>query len=117
MKEEPAAAGRGAHRRGNPLSILGFRMGAVVAGGGGAVAWGSPEKKLGTGGPRGMAGAAADRRWGVFSGRAGRRTTGRGRRGAAVWPVVAGGSGGWMLKMNCKPLISYPMATKSTDQR
>ena len=29
---------------------------------GGAVAWGSLEKKLGTGGPRGMAGAAADRR-------------------------------------------------------
>ncbi|TKW71129.1 MAG: hypothetical protein DI610_11610 [Staphylococcus hominis] len=94
VKEEPAAAGRGARRRGTPLSILGFRVGAVVAGGGGAVAWGSPEKKLGTGGPRGMAGAAADRRWGVFSGRAGRRTAGRGRRGAAVWPVVAGGSGG-----------------------
>ena len=47
MKEELAAAGRGARRRGTPLSILGFRMGAVVAGGGGAVAWGSPEKKLG----------------------------------------------------------------------
>ena len=39
---------------------------------GGAVAWGSPEKKLGTRGPRGMAGAAADRWWGVFSGWAGR---------------------------------------------
>ena len=39
------------------------------------------------GGPRGMAGAAADRRWGVFSGRAGRHTAGRGRRGAAVWPA------------------------------
>ena len=62
----------------------------MVAGGGGAVAWGSPEKKLGTGGPRGMAGAAADRRWGVFSGRAGRRTAGRGRRGAA--------GGGWRLR-------------------
>ena len=59
----------------------------MVAGGGGAVVWGSPEKKLGTGGPRGMAGAAADRRWGVFSGRAGRRTAGRGRRGAAVCPT------------------------------
>ena len=79
--------------------------------------WGSPEKKLGTGGPRGMAGAAADRRWGVFSGRAGRRTAGRGRRGAAVWPVMAGGSGGWRLKMNRRPLISYPTAAKSTDQR
>ena len=29
----------------------------MVAGGGGALAWGSPEKKLSTGGPRGMAGA------------------------------------------------------------
>ena len=65
-------------------------------------------------GPRGMAGAAADRRWGVFSGR---RTAGRGRRGAAVWPVVAGGSGGGRLKMNRMPLISYPTAAKSTDQR
>ena len=65
----------------------------VVAGGGGAVAWGSLEKKLGTGWPRGMAGAVADRQWGVFSGRAGRRTAGRGRQGAAIWPVVAGGSG------------------------
>ena len=44
------------------------------------MAWGSPEKKLSTGGPRGMAGAVADRRWGVFLRRAG--------------PVVAGGSGG-----------------------
>ena len=34
MKEEPAAAGRGACRRGTPLSILGFRVGAVVTGGG-----------------------------------------------------------------------------------
>ena len=33
VKEEPPAAGRGARRRGTPLSILGFRMGAVVAGG------------------------------------------------------------------------------------
>ena len=32
------------------------------------------------GGPRGMVGAAADRRWGVFSGRAGQRTAGRGQR-------------------------------------
>ena len=28
VKEEPAAAGRGDHRRGTPLSILGFRVGA-----------------------------------------------------------------------------------------
>ena len=39
------------------------------------------------GGHRGMAGAAVDRRWGVFSGRARWRTAGRGRRGAAVWPA------------------------------
>ena len=64
------------------------------------------------GGARGMAGAAVDRRWGVFSRRAGRRTAGRGRRGAAVWPVVAGGSGGWRLKMNRRPLISYPTTAK-----
>ena len=59
------------------------------------------------GGPRGMAGAAADRRWGVVSGRAGRRTAGRERRETAVWPVVAGGSGGWRLKMNCRPSLNY----------
>ena len=29
MKEEPAAAGRGARRRGTPLSILGFRAGVL----------------------------------------------------------------------------------------
>ena len=69
------------------------------------------------GGARGMAGEAADRRWGVFSGRAGRHTDGRGRQGAVVWPLVAGGSGGWRLKMNRRPLISYPTAAKSTDQR
>ena len=49
--------------------------------------------------------------------RAGRRTAGRGRRGAAIWPVVAGGSWGWRLKMNRRPLISYPTAAKLTDQR
>ena len=64
-----------------------------------------PEKKLGArGGARGMAGAAADRRWGVVSGR-------------AVRPVVAGGSGGWSLMINWRPLISYPTAGKSDDQR
>ena len=70
--------------------------GVVVPGGGGVVAWGSPEKKLGTGEPRGMAGAAADRRWGVFSGRAGRRTAGRGRRGLLFgrWWLAAQGGGG-----------------------
>ena len=66
----------------------------MVAGGGGAVAWGSPEKKLGMGGgPRGMAGAAVDWRWGVFSGRAGRRTAGRGRRGGCCLD-----GGGWRLR-------------------
>ena len=91
MKEEPAAAGKGARRRGTPLSTLGFRMGTVVTGGGGALAgqWRGDRRRKSSarGGARGMAGAAAGRRWGVFSGRAG-------RRGAAVWPVVAGGSGG-----------------------
>ena len=61
------------------------------------MAWGSPEKKLGTGevgvGSRGMAGAAADRRWGVFSGRAWRRTAGHGRRGGGC---LAGD--GWRLR-------------------
>ena len=83
MKEEPATAGRGARWRGTPLSILGFRMGAVVAGVGGAVAWGSPEKKLGTGGLEGWPG---------------RRRTDGGEcfRGGAG----AGGSagGGWRLR-------------------
>ena len=59
-----------------------------------AVAWGSPEKKLDAEGPRGMAGAVADRRWGVVSGWAG-------RRGGADRPRVAGAggsaSGGWRL--------------------
>ena len=43
-----------------------------------------------------MAGAAADWRWGVVSGRAGRRGgAGRPRAaGLAVRPVVSGGSGG-----------------------
>ena len=49
-------------------------MGAVVAGGGGR--WrgggvGIAEEKARHGGARGMAGAAADRRWGVVSGRRG----------------------------------------------
>ena len=39
------------------------------------------------------------------------------RARVALWPVVAGGSGGWRLKMNRRPLISYPTAAKSTDQR
>ena len=50
------------------------------------MAWRSSEKKLGMGGPRGMAGAAVDRRWGVVLG----------RRGCAG----NGGStgGGWRLR-------------------
>ena len=47
------------------------------------------EKAWRGGGARGMAGAAADRRWGVVSGRAGQRG-GTGRPRAAR----AGGSGG-----------------------
>ena len=42
---------------------------------------------------------------------------GHGRRRPTVRPAVAGGSGGWRLKINCSPLISYPMAGKSTDQK
>ena len=57
-------------------------MAAVVAGGGGAVAWGSPEKKLGTGGLEGWPG---------------RRQTGggeffRGGRGGCL------AGGGWRLR-------------------
>ena len=70
----------------------------MVAGGGGALAgrWRGDRRRKSSargGAARGMAGAAADRRWGVFSGRAGRRTAGRGRRGAAVWPVVPAAQG------------------------
>ena len=113
VKEEPAVAGRGACRRGTPIYIR------VQGGSGGRRRWwgggvGITRVKARHGGPRGMAGAAADRRWGVFSGRC---TAGRGRRGAAVWPVVAGGSVRWRLKMNRRPLISYPTAAKSTNQR
>ena len=42
-----------------------------------------------------MAGAAADRRWGVFLGLAGRRTTGRGRRGRGGCCLAGGG---WRLR-------------------
>ena len=67
-------------------------MGAVVAGVGGAVAWGSPEKKLGTGGLEGWPGR--------------RRTGGgecfRGGRGGAPPAVGDRGSGltggGWRLR-------------------
>ena len=53
--------------------------------------WGSLEKKLGGGGAgaRGMAGAAADRRWGVVSGRTGRRG-GAGRRFGRWWLAAQG---------------------------
>ena len=85
MKEEPAAAGRGARRRGTPLSILGFRMGAVVAGGGEALAgrW------------RGDRRRKSSARGGL-EGWPGRRRTGggecfRGGRGGA--PPAAGGGG------------------------
>ena len=85
VKEEPAAAGRGAHRRGTPLSILGFRMGAVVTGGGGALAgrW------------RGDRRRKSSARGGL-EGWPGQRWTGggecfRGGRGGA--PPAAGGGG------------------------
>ena len=64
----------------------------AVTGGWGAFIgqWGGdPRRKSSAGGARGVAGAAADRRWGVVSGRAGRpRAAG------------AGGSagGGWRLR-------------------
>ena len=110
------AAGRGARRRDTPLSIIGFRMGEVVAGGGGALAgrWRGDRRRKSSarGGLEGWPGR--------------RRTSGgecfRGGRGGA--PPAAGGGGllfgrlrGWRLKMNHRPLISYPTAAKSTDQR
>ena len=61
-------------------------MGAVVAGGGGAVAWGSPEKKLGTGGLEGWPGRRRTGGGDYFQG---------GRGGASL---AAGGRGllfGW----------------------
>ena len=48
------------------------------------MAWGSPEKKLGTEGATGMAGAAVDRRWGVVSER-------RGGAGFGRWWLAAQG--------------------------
>ena len=75
MKEEPAAAG-GARRRGTPLSILGFRVGA--------------------GGLEGWPGGGGE----LFRGS-------EAALGPAVRPVVAGGSGGCRLKMNCRPSLNY----------
>ena len=43
------------------------------------------------GGPRGMADAAADRQWGVFLGRAGRRTAGGGGLLFGRWWLAAQG--------------------------
>ena len=58
-------------------------MGAMVAGGGGALAWGSPEKKLGRGGQEGWPG---------------RRRTDDGECFRGGWggapPAVGGGGGG-----------------------
>ena len=74
--------------------------------------WGSPEKKLGAGGLEGwpVRRRTGGGEWfrGEQAGVAAR--AGRGRRVLAVWPVVAGGSGGWSLMINCRPLISYPTA-------
>ena len=80
VKEEPAAAGRGARRRGTPLSILGFRVGG--------------------GGPIGLAGATATGGGELFRG-------GEAALGPADRPVVAGGSGVCRLKMNCRPSLNY----------
>ena len=64
----------------------------MVTGGGGAL--GIAGEKARHGGPRGMAGAAADRRWGVFSGQAGRRTAAAGGGGLLFgrWWLGAQGS-------------------------
>ena len=62
-------------------------MGAVVAGVGGAVAWGSPEKNLATGGLERLAGRRRTGGGELFCG-------GEAAVGPVVRPVVAGGSGG-----------------------
>ena len=65
-----------------------------------------------------MAGVAADWEEWFRGGKGGvAARAGRGRRGLAVRPVVAGGSGVWSLMINWRPLISYPTAGKSNDQR
>ena len=69
VKEEPAAAGRGARRRGTPLSILGFRVGAGA-------------NRAGRGGGEPAVGScfgAARRRWG--------------RRFGRWWLAAQGGAG------------------------
>ena len=96
MKEEPAAEGRGARRRDTPLSILGFRMGAVVAGGGGALAgrWRGDRRRKSSA-------------WGALEGWSGRRWTDGGEcfgaGGAAHRRLRAAGGcclvgGGWRLR-------------------
>ena len=82
-----------------------------------AVGWGSPEKKLDAGGgrgARGMASATVDQRWGVVSGEGGPAAGGGGWRFGRWWLAA---EGGWSLMINWRPLISYPMAGKSNDQR
>ena len=80
----------GARRRGTPLSILGFKGGAVVTGGGVGIV----EEKARHEGPyrdgRGVSGPAV----GTVFGAAGAAHSRPRAVGAAVWPVVAGGSGG-----------------------
>ena len=90
----------------------------MVAGSGGAVAWGSPKKKLGAEGLEGWPGRRRTTGGELFQGgEAVRECRWPRAAGAAVWPVVASGSGGWRLKMNYMPLISYPTNAKSSDQR
>ena len=84
VKEESPAVGTGACRRGTPLSILGFRMGAVVTGGGGALAgrWRGDRRRKSSA-------------WGGLEGWPGRRRTG-GRelfRGGRWWLAAQGGAG------------------------
>lgn len=95
VKEEPAAAGRGARRRGTLLSILGFRVG-VGRRRWWAVAWGSSEKKLGTGGLEGWPGWrwTGGGEW-FRGGRGGAPpATGGGGRRFGRWWLVALGVGG-----------------------
>ena len=59
------------------------RLGAFIG------RWGGDPRRKSSGGTRGMAGAAADRRWGVVSGRAGRPRAAEAGSSAA---------GGWRLR-------------------
>ena len=87
-------------------------MGAVVAGGGGALAGRSPEKNLGTTGLEGWPGRRRTGGGECFRGGAPSAAGGRGLLFGRWWLAA---QGEWRLKMNRRPLISYPTAAKSTD--